>query len=569
LLFANMGAGQALNGTVFTSTSMIPAITLTDEQETHRNQIYAIGGKDRFGDLIVDYHVAYEDATFHVDRNTGARFEGPTTAISYDNVSRKNLPIFTFPTGFNVNDPTQYSFLNTVNNGDTPLSNSTEVDADHEWSGAVNFAFPIHLLGADDQVRFGGEARFRGKEVNVFRETITAPLPGSLAGLSFPALTYYGGHYSNGPFINIDAIRNLIRSGAAASSGDIFQPGSFLSAQEDIYAGYAEYTAQWGKFGLLAGVRVEATDARYGAFVSTTDAAGDTTLSFLDRPVNYVNPFPTVQFRYNFTPKLVARATYSTGLARPGFEQNTAAASVDFTQSPIAISRGNPNLKPTLGQNFDFDIEAYLPEGGIIELGVFDKEFTNYIARRIEMNVTNDPLAAGQLATVTTFLNIPYAYARGIDAAWHQQFLFLPKPFDGFGIESNITLVASGDLEYTAAQDLTGKDEHGLLPGTSPATWNLAGFYEEDGVTARLSAEYVEHSIFGLGGDKALDSIQDNRLTLDFTAAYQINKRFQVYFDAKNLLNTPLRYYEGEPFRPIQREFYDSTYEAGVRMHFQ
>jgi outer membrane receptor protein involved in Fe transport len=83
----------------------------------------------------------------------------------------------------------------------------------------------------------------------------------------------------------------------------------------------------------------------------------------------------------------------------------------------------------------------------------------------------------------------------------------------------------------------------------------------------RLAAEYVENSLFGLGGDKSLDTIQDNRLTLDFTSSYQIDKRWTVYFQAKNLLNTPLRYYEGEPYRPIQREFYDLTYEAGVRLH--
>ncbi len=62
--------------------------------------------------------------------------------------------------------------------------------------------------------------------------------------------------------------------------------------------------------------------------------------------------------------------------------------------------------------------------------------------------------------------------------------------------------------------------------------------------------------------------IQDNRTTLDFTSAYHFNPTWTVYFNAKNLLNTPLRYYEGEPYRPIQREFYDATFEAGVRAHF-
>ena len=111
-------------------------------------------------------------------------------------------------------------------------------------------------------------------------------------------------------------------------------------------------------------------------------------------------------------------------------------------------------------------------------------------------------------------------------------------------------------------------DEYGALPGTSKVTWNLAGFYEAYNIEVRLAAEYVSHSLFGLGGVQALDTIQDNRLTLDLGSSYKINRNFTVYFNAKNLLNTPLRYYEGSPNRPIQREFYDVTYEGGIRASF-
>ncbi len=107
-----------------------------------------------------------------------------------------------------------------------------------------------------------------------------------------------------------------------------------------------------------------------------------------------------------------------------------------------------------------------------------------------------------------------------------------------------------------------------MLPGTSADTWNLALFYEAYGFQARLSAEYISHSLFGLGGDRSLDTIQDNRQLLDFSSSYKINRNWAVYFNAKNLNNAPLRYYEGTSNRPIQREFYDATYEAGLRANF-
>ena len=285
------------------------------------------------------------------------------------------------------------------------------------------------------------------------------------------------------------------------------------------------------------------------------------------RNADYTDVFPTAQVKYAFSPELIVRAIYSTGIARPGFEQNKATASLNTTNDPgtVEISRGNPALKPTTGNNFDLSLEYYLSSGGIVEAGLFDKEFSNYIVPRVQHGITTDPLAPGQLANVTTFLNTSSAHARGVEFAYHQKFTFLPDPFDGFGAEANLTLVDSRILEYDAATSGSGTNQFGLLPGTSKLTWNLAGFYEAHGIQARLSAEYVSHSLFGLGGDKSLDVLQDKRLTMDFTSSYQIDPRLSVYFNAKNLLNTPLRYYEGSPDRPIQREFYDVTYEAGVR----
>ncbi|HVN02364.1 MAG TPA: TonB-dependent receptor [Caulobacteraceae bacterium] len=539
-----------------------PTITLTDEEETHRNQVYVIGGRDQFGDVAVDYHGAYSRATFVVSRNIGTRFGGPSVPITYDNVSTPNFPLFTFPTGFNVDDPTQYTL--------TTVGNDQEFDTDYEWSGAGNASFPLHLFGADDKLKVGAEFRFRTKTATEIDDNFgdaNGDLPAiNLATVSFAPIPYYAGHYSNGPQVNLHAIRALISNGTIPQQAPTFNQGSFIDDNENIYAGYGEYLGQWGRVGLLVGVRVEATDATYGAFVF--DANGNAT--FDNRPVGYVNAFPTVQLKYTFSPTLIARATYSTGISRPGFVQNTAAASVDLTTIPgtALVTRGNPNLQPTYGDNFDVDVEDYLPEGGILEVGFFDKEFTNYIASRIVRNVP-DPLVTDPTLSdvVTTFLNIPTAYARGVDAAYHQKFIFLPEPWDGAGIEANVTYVNSEFVEYDAATSATGKTERGLLPGTSQLTWNLAGFYDAYGVNLRLAAQYVSHSLFGLGGDKSLDTIQDDRLTLDFTSAYHINKQWSVYFNVKNLLNTPLRYYEGAPSRPIQREFYDETYEAGVRMH--
>jgi hypothetical protein len=50
---------------------------------------------------------------------------------------------------------------------------------------------------------------------------------------------------------------------------------------------------------------------------------------------------------------------------------------------------------------------------------------------------------------------------------------------------------------------------------------------------------------------------------------YALSEKLSLYFNVKNLLNTPQAFYEGTPDRPIQREFYGQDYLFGVRYDFE
>jgi len=119
----------------------------------------------------------------------------------------------------------------------------------------------------------------------------------------------------------------------------------------------------------------------------------------------------------------------------------------------------------------------------------------------------------------------------------------------------------------------------GLLPSTSKFTWNVALFYESGPLELRLAADYVGQNLFAFANQppfsigtitsNASDIYSSARLTMDFGASYAVSHVVRVYFDAKNLLNTPLEFTETPSwYRPIQREFYDVTLLAGVRLTF-
>ena len=54
------------------------------------------------------------------------------------------------------------------------------------------------------------------------------------------------------------------------------------------------------------------------------------------------------------------------------------------------------------------------------------------------------------------------------------------------------------------------------------------------------------------------------RFSVDFGSEYSVTHAFKVYFNLKNLTNTPLKFTEGPgENRIIQREFYGLTVQAG------
>jgi outer membrane receptor protein involved in Fe transport len=163
---------------------------------------------------------------------------------------------------------------------------------------------------------------------------------------------------------------------------------------------------------------------------------------------------------------------------------------------------------------------------------------------------------------VDSYVNGP-AHAYGVEAQYQQQLLFLPRPWNGLGFSLNGTAVDS------RAQIHPGV--YGLLPSTSKFTWNAAVFYESGPLELRLAAGYVGQNLFAFGAitNNNTDVYSSARLTMDLGASYTVSHTLSVYFQAKNLLNTPLEFTETPCWcRPIQREFYDATYLAGVRLQF-
>jgi len=532
--------------------------TLRDEKERINNKVFVIGGKNILGVNVLDYRVGYTQGSYDklYDYNSDFNFAPTSGTITYNNSGTGNTP------SFNVSGA---DYLNPANYALVKFQNSTQNIQDREASTAANLKMPVKWGGYEEEsLKVGLSGRWRTREA-VGQPYSYAGIPAlPLAGASGGAnVNFYDGAYNNGPTMTPGLLQGLLASNQTISLTDAINgQAQTQTDKENVIAAYGQYQMQTGKLGVTGGLRVESTKGDYSAFGVLLDANGKpSSASPVSASKSYNNFFPSLQARYEVEPSLIVRAAYSSTIARPGFNQVTPS----LTVNPAAnfVQQGNPDLKPITANSFDLSIERYLNDAGVLSIGVFDKEFANYIANGItSQTFPNNGLFAGfvGVAHVVSYSNIASSYARGIEFNYEQKLKSLPGALSGLGLGLNYT--------YVDSKFAIRAGESSALPSTSKHTANVSASYEKDGLNLRLAGYYLSRSLFGIGSASGLDVLSEPRFSLDFGSSYAVNKNVSVYFNAKNLTNTPMTFSEGTSDRVIQREFYGATYQIGVNLTY-
>jgi len=533
--------------------------TLRDEKEKISNQVFVVGGKNLLGEQTLDYRLGYTKGGFKKFYDYNATYDSSVTStIRYNNSGPGNVPRF---------DIAAANYLNPATYTLSRFQNSTADIDDHEWSPAANLLIPVSWGGFENEsIKIGATARLRERTVNGQPYSFAAnPLPLTSA-ITGDNITFYDGNYQNGPNIRTGYLQGVVGPQLISSNNRINAALQFQRDKEDIYAAYGQYQATLGKLGLIGGLRIEDTKANYDANAKGLDAVGNTFVAPVSANKSYVNFFPSVQGRYEIDSTLIARAAFSSTIARPGFIQIN--PSLNINPGAGTVAQGNPGLKPTTAYNLDVTLEKYLPHAGVLSIGLFDKEISNYIANILtNQTFPNNGLFAGFVgsARVFTYANVGKAYARGLEFSYEQRFRELPGAFGGLGAGVNWTYV---DSKFEIRPN-----EFSTLPSTSKNTVNATLFYEKYGLALRVGYYYTSRNLWAVGGPTTNnagipDTFSDPRGYVDFGSTYAFNKNISVYFNGKNLTDTPLKFSEGSSDRPIQREFYGRTYQAGVRFDF-
>jgi TonB-dependent receptor len=408
-----------------------------------------------------------------------------------------------------------YSLSNyTLDNINTSTGSASQLNL-QEW-GAMGLNY--HLGTHSATLEFGGEFRNAHKGQNAYTPTYdycanskavpsypiarqapfaAAPINSEAFAGGFQDPHYYDGTYTHGA--NDGPLQGgsiPCRQSGTASSGRAATRSSSDAANYDLIervsAGYIMNTINWDRLRLQMGLRLEATH-EYGLGYLVNPASGpngdglDNNGNWIGTtPVtniqSYIDPLPSIQARYAFTPETAVRAVYARGISRPN--QYDLVPYVSPTgNNPVVADIGSPNELPTHANNYDLLLEQELKPFGLIQTGFFYKQLTNPIVTANVPCTGNCLIAApgtpaGSLAQEDA--NGSNAYVWGLEFGLQQKFTNLPGGFRGLGLMANYSYNDSrinGLPQRTDSPSLMGTAKHAfnIEPAMSSAvtrcTW--------------------------------------------------------------------------------------------------
>ena len=355
---------------------------------------------------------------------------------------------------------------------------------------------------------------------------------------------------------------------------------------EKISAAYLMGDLRLGRLTAVGGVRIEDTriegkgfkqeitaaeKARRAAWVGAVTEAETvrrTIAEFANRTEasgQYRSLFPSVHLKYQLTPGLLARASYSNGIGRPNFGSIVPTTSVN--NDNLTITANNPDLKPQYSDSYDMTLEYYFRPAGLASIAVFEKQITDFIFRQggAMLSPGNEFGEAYNGYTLTTDYNGGSARIRGIEVSLQQQFSHLPGFWKAFGAFVNFTWQETrGD--YGARGAVTTQHE---LANFTPRGGNAGITYSAHPWMARVLANHTGERLLVYAADPSQRQYLMKATPIDFNASYALNRYVSVYVDVINVFNAGRQYqYRWIPDHRSDTWVYTTFVKFGVRGTF-
>lgn len=498
------------------------------ENETGGAIFKAVGDLGERGSL--EFRAGWNVNRFH-DTDLGAyyAFTPPNSYIIYDmsglsdQITIENNDALINPAGYRLSSASDLYV-------DAEMT-SKEVKLDYKWNyggGSRGFGF---AAGAD----------LRRVETERDSKTITYVSNNSAMGaVGFvPDISSWMYDYPV-VWVNYEHFANTVKPGLAVNQTATNNAAwsADYRYDETLAAGYVALSYATDTFSAVAGLRYDKVD--FTAY-SPLATAGRYDGAFAKREGEYDHLLPSVIATQRLSENLRIKAGYSRTLGRPAFGDIARAENVN-TQN-LTISRGNPDLKPRVSDNFDLAAEYYFGGNGLVSVSGFYKKIKDDIFTQTTQQTIN-----GQTFDVSQPMNASESTMKGVE---FQVVTDAVPGLPGF-LADKVGFSANATRMWAEMDYASGKSWVHLNALQYQADWlvNVSTFYRlpRNG-EIRLAYNWKSRSPISLGAYPWTTYWLEERGQLDAAVRYTLKDNLIAKFQVSNILEDPVQQgYYGVPY---------------------
>ena len=539
--------------------------------ERQQTMDFTIDGEHTFGNLKMDWASSYSRATEDRpnERYIGLKLKGSDSLNFGDSFQ-------------DVGDEQPYSTLAIPSFSEgkwkiDEFTNSDQSIKENEIKERINFTLPLSKGLYGNTLKFGYKYTRKDKERNTeyydYSDAADKYIPDWKDNLVSEVREGFmpGSQYPTGTqFVSKDYMGTIVFDKADGVELYEEEAGNY-EATEQIHAGYIRLDQKLGKkLDATLGLRIENTRLNTSGVNYTMDEDENESLKPTGEFKNdYTNLLPSLLLKYKMNEDGSVRASITKTLSRPKYSALIANKSFNLADQEATI--GDPNIKPTTSWNIDLSIDHYFKSIGMVSLGLFYKDVKNVNVETLGYYTGTELGLAGNDETfeVTQNMNAYDARVYGVEAAYQRDFGFISPALRCLGFYGNYTYTKSTTRNYNPRLGIEDSDDV-KMAGSPEHTANASLYYENKGWNIRLSYNFASSFVDMMNtGSRELDRYYDKVNYLDINASYTWGKKTKItiFAEANNLLNQPLRYYQGNKERTMQVEYYGVKVNTGVKIN--
>ena len=527
--------------------------------EQQRTMDFTLGGEHLLGKVSVDWNVSYAKASEERPNERYIDYVLKKQKFTPD-LSDLRKPYYSPQSGYKMTLDNSFSLKE--------VTEEQEDIQEKDFKLNLNLEFPLRKGEFGNKLKFGGKLVAKSKDKEKDHYGYEPLNEDGFDSSSFTNIVSQnrdgfmpGDKYKAGSFISKDYLGNLDLNNSSLfkKTQNLDEIAVGFNAKETVTAGYLRFDQNLGKkWKMMAGVRLENTHIKYSGM--NYDANKDELTHTAESKKSYLNVLPSLLVKYDANDELKVRASFTNTISRPKY--SALIPNVNITKDD-EISMGNPDLDATISYNLDLSADYYFKSIGLVSAGVFYKRINDFI---VDQRISDYVYNGETYQKFTQPKNAGNADLLGVELGYQRDFGFIAPALKHFGFYGNYTYT------YTRVSDFNfegGENESGLrLPGSPKNTANASLYYERSGLNVRLSYNYASAFIDEMGKTKFEDRYYDAVNYLDLNASYTFAKHYTFYVEANNLLNQPLRYYQGSKDLTAQVEYYGVKMNAGFKINF-